>query len=178
MGKGSTFWVNLEFDVSSVRPAITVPEEIGASPLALSVLLAEDNEVNVKVLRSLLERAGCQVDVARDGLEAISRNAAKQYDVILMDVQMPSCDGIEATKAIRAEEARTGPMRAGNVSSDFAETRVRPAPVRVSALHHHDLVCLSAPLAEQARTGAQFRFRRGQYRVRIPSLFEFAHCLQ
>jgi len=108
IGKGSTFKVILPLSPSTARPPASASDDDSDAPIALNILLAEDNEVNIKVLEALLERVGCTVDIVHDGLEAISRNATGQYDLILMDVQMPTCDGIEATKAIRAEEARSG----------------------------------------------------------------------
>jgi CheY-like chemotaxis protein len=69
------------------------------------VLLAEDNLVNQKVAKRLLEKAGCRVDVAANGLEAVNLWAKCRYDVIFMDVQMPEMDGCAATSEIRRIEA-------------------------------------------------------------------------
>jgi CheY-like chemotaxis protein len=67
----------------------------------IRVLVAEDDEVNAKAARTMLEQLGCSVDVATDGTEAVDfRN--RDYDLILMDWQMPLMDGIEATARIRA----------------------------------------------------------------------------
>jgi CheY-like chemotaxis protein len=66
------------------------------------VLLAEDNRINQKVVLKLLEKMGVQADLARDGAEAITAVQGNQYDLVLMDVQMPLVDGVKATLEIRS----------------------------------------------------------------------------
>ena len=70
-----------------------------------SVLVAEDNRANQLVIQGMLERLGCQVDIAVNGEEAIEKSGHKHYDLILMDCQMPAVDGFAATGAIRARES-------------------------------------------------------------------------
>ena len=67
------------------------------------VLLVEDNELNQQVARELLEEAGVQVDVAANGQEGVDLACSKPYDLVLMDMQMPVLDGLEATQQLRAE---------------------------------------------------------------------------
>ena len=75
---------------------------------SLHILLAEDNKVNQMVACGILELAGHTVEVAQDGTEVSPMLAAKHFDVVLMDVQMPQMDGFQATAAIREGEKRTG----------------------------------------------------------------------
>ncbi|MCE3231107.1 MAG: putative sensor histidine kinase/response regulator hybrid [Alphaproteobacteria bacterium] len=67
----------------------------------LHVLVAEDNHVNQKILRSILKRWGCSVSVVENGREALEAVQRERYDIILMDGEMPEMDGLEATKRIR-----------------------------------------------------------------------------
>ena len=79
--------------------------------LPLRILLAEDHEVNQRVVKMLLAPTGADLTIAANGAEALEAWRAARFDLILMDMQMPEMDGLSATAAIRAEEARTGRVR-------------------------------------------------------------------
>lgn len=71
----------------------------------LKILVAEDNEVNQKVIRFILGKFGHLLEFANDGLEAMRKLESERYDIILMDCQMPNLDGLQTTVRIRANEA-------------------------------------------------------------------------
>ena len=95
---------------------ITVPREVLCRPAApqphhvpdLHVLLAEDSLVNQKLAVALLEGEGHTVTVVNNGKEAVAATGVQKFDLVLMDVQMPELDGLEATAQIRAKEQQTG----------------------------------------------------------------------
>jgi PAS domain S-box-containing protein len=89
------------------RPALTGKGQ-PAPVRPLHILLAEDNSVNQRLARRLLERQGHRVTVAGSGREALERVERARFDLVLMDVQMPEMDGLEAAAAIREREAATG----------------------------------------------------------------------
>jgi len=92
-------------DVAS-RPGVAGQPDPAARPL--NVLVAEDNLTNQKLIDALLRQRGHRVTLAVNGRQALERAAAEDFDIILMDVQMPEMGGLEATSAIRARERNTG----------------------------------------------------------------------
>jgi CheY-like chemotaxis protein len=111
----------------------------------LRILLAEDNVVNQKLALRLLQQMGYRADVAGNGIEAVECVARQPYDVVLMDVQMPEMDGLEATRRIVARwkpdaRPRIVAMTANAMQGDREECLAAgmddyvTKPIRVDAL--------------------------------------------
>ncbi len=109
-GKGSAFRVSVVLSqVDDHEGPHTVPMTAEEMPLTgLKILLAEDNAVNELLMRRMLGQMGCDVEVAHDGEEALQMWRQRDYDLLLMDVQMPKLSGFDATAHIRKMEKRTG----------------------------------------------------------------------
>lgn len=109
-GTGSRFHFTAWFDQASSRGEMAANSGQQTSRIAgpLRILLAEDNAINQKLAIRLLEKKGHTVVVAGDGKEALNRIEQQNFDLILMDVHMPTMGGLEATAAIRDMEGRRG----------------------------------------------------------------------
>jgi len=116
-GQGSTFWFTARLQRGhGIMPATsTTPIAATDAETRLRLyhggarlLLVEDNAVNREVALELIHAAGLGADTARDGIEAVAMSSATAYDLILMDVQMPRMNGLDATRAIRAHGRQRG----------------------------------------------------------------------
>jgi signal transduction histidine kinase/FixJ family two-component response regulator len=116
IGQGATFTVTLPLPrVGAGRmkaaPSQTEPPQAEARTMPLRILAAEDNSINQLVLKTLLHQIGVDPLVVENGQLAVEAWEANQFDVILMDVQMPVMDGPAAARAIRQREAESGRAR-------------------------------------------------------------------
>jgi CheY-like chemotaxis protein len=109
---------------------ITVHSISERRPAPLRILLADDNPVNCRIAVLMLEKAGHQIDVVNGGAEAIEAVRKKRYDLVLMDVQMPEVDGLEATRKIR--------------DLPIAHAGVPVIAITANALHGDDQRCFEA----------------------------------
>ena len=109
-GQGSLFTITLPFERPATSDLVRPVTASASTRLRGKVLLAEDYPANRKIAVWMLERLGLEVVVANDGAEAVAALARETVDLVLMDCQMPTMDGYEATGVIRADPARYGKL--------------------------------------------------------------------
>ena len=101
-GRGSTFWFTLDLPIADAPERTAEPSPSTGGSVGKRILLAEDVPLNQELACMILERAGHAVDVVGDGAAAVAAVQARDYDLVLMDVQMPGVDGPSATRQIRS----------------------------------------------------------------------------
>jgi signal transduction histidine kinase/CheY-like chemotaxis protein len=132
LGRGSLFWFTVRM-AKMVAPPDPPPDAVETDALAKlrrhyaghAVLLADDDVFNREIGTILLQDCGLEVDVAQDGLEAARMAIQKRYALILMDMQMPGADGVEATQRIRAGHVHNTVPIVAMTANAFAEDRAR-----------------------------------------------------
>ncbi len=138
-GRGSTFWFTVRLDKNAQQalpessiewrpPAESTQQGLAANRSALNgahILLVEDNPLNQQVITELLEDMGVSVCIANHGQEALDLLHRERFDCVLMDVQMPVMDGLEATRQIRADPALAGVRVIAMTANASIEDRTR-----------------------------------------------------
>lgn len=129
-GVGSTFWFTARLQRGfGIEPGVPVrlkevaEDKLRRSRAGARILLVEDNPVNLEVASELLNAVGLAVDVAANGSEAVSKVASGEYDLVLMDLQMPVMGGLEATEIIRMQQERATLPIIAMTANTFADDR-------------------------------------------------------
>ena len=157
-GEGSTFTLTLPLQEAASRPAEHRPAaaEVG-SLLGRSILAADDHEVNRRILRLLLEPHGCRLTLVENGAEALEAASVERFDAILMDMQMPVMDGLEAARRLRLgrTNARTPVIALTANALDVHRSAWEAVGVHAFLTKPIDPVILATTLAEACQAEAE-----------------------
>jgi PAS domain S-box-containing protein len=123
--EGSSFWFTFSCNTCFKKKRENNIDEINEfffeTPLNLKVLLVDDKKVNLQVISLMLETAGCEVDTAINGLEALEKYIPDKHELVLMDIMMPLMDGITAMKELKKKYADMVPIIAITANAGIAD---------------------------------------------------------
>lgn len=143
------------------KPAATFarkPDKPKIDAGVFTILIAEDNEINIKVLQQFLSQFNCALAIARDGRAAVRTYRTHKIDAILMDIQMPELDGFDAAREIRRIERMEG---SGPVPIIAVTAHVQPADQHL---------CIDAGMNDYLQKPVNFAALTGAFRVWAPAL--------
>ncbi len=161
-GKGSTFTARVKLGQVGERQSPTGMPESEEAPMHLPkrILVAEDNQLNRRLLEAYLQKLGHAVRFAHDGVEAVEACRDGAFDLILSDVQMPRMDGLTCARTIRAEEAEAGRPRTPIVAITAATTA------------RDRQTCLDAGMDDFLTKPIRFNELRAILRRMLPEVYE------
>jgi len=137
-GRGSTFVLSVPLEMASGTSQAGAPERLSSessgTQAGARVLVVEDNAVNRKLVQRMLEKLGCVVEVAEDGEQALEVAAGQEFDLVLMDWQMPGMDGLETTRHLKQLWA--------------ADRQVPVVALTASAMEGDRAACLEAGMSD------------------------------
>jgi signal transduction histidine kinase/FixJ family two-component response regulator len=165
-GEGSVFTVTLPYEMADSQGAQDEDEDVELDVRPLRILVAEDHPTNQKIVSLFLSTMGWSLAMANDGLEALEMAAIEEFDAILMDMQMPNMDGLEATRRLRATAGYTQhvPIIALTANAmdhhraafmDAGADAFVPKPLDPNVLIQTILTCAKASMADVTGTAAQ-----------------------
>ncbi len=136
-GVGSSFWVDLPLrEIKDAVPVSKTEKHPYQATKKRKILLVEDNYLNQKFVAAALLKAGHSIEIAENGKVALEKYRSKQYDLILMDIQLPLIDGLETTKRIRKNEQK------------YRKPAIPIIAVTAYAIEHDKKQCLDAGMNE------------------------------
>jgi len=131
-GRGSTFWLTCRLgrgahaQLAAAAPTAEAPEAILARDhQGRKILVVDDEPINREVIGCILDDIGLKIDTAEDGKDALTKVRQIDYDIVLMDMQMPELDGLDATRQLRAQPGLGQPVIIALTANAFDDDRVR-----------------------------------------------------
>jgi two-component system, OmpR family, aerobic respiration control sensor histidine kinase ArcB len=127
IGTGTKFWFTIKTEIIPENENLTDTSIAAIMPLHLKVLIAEDNDINTLVVKKILTKLECESVLAKNGLEVLEQFEEGVFDLILMDIEMPKMDGIQATKILKSKYENVPPIIgiSANTLEDFAKKYIK-----------------------------------------------------